>query len=108
MAQQLVTEAEETAQLLKRCRRNPRKWPSAMPPSAVLLAAAEEAPEILGMLSRGFSEADAARAMAAIERSHAIATARELATEHAQGAVDALQVVWPIRRLISVITGDNQ
>lgn len=94
MAQQLVSEAEEMETLLKRCRRNKRKWPSTMSPSAPLLLAAEDTADILDMLSRGFdSEADVERTIGALERSKAIARTRELATDHAQGAVDALQAL---------------
>merc|ERR1712113_1318491 len=94
MAQQLVAEADEVHSLLAKCRRAPRNWPASMQPSAPLLLAAEAFPELSLIMQRRFSEpGDAAAAMSFLDRSEAVKRTQQLASQHAQEAEDALDLL---------------
>jgi len=96
LAQQLVTEAEEMTDLLKACRRNPRKkWPQGFTPTAPLLIASDTYPlELRPIIARSYSEpADAAQTIELIDRSRAIFKTLQMAGEHAQAAAEALEVL---------------
>uniref|UniRef100_A0A7S0IXC1 Uncharacterized protein n=1 Tax=Calcidiscus leptoporus TaxID=127549 RepID=A0A7S0IXC1_9EUKA len=94
MAQQLIGEADEMSELLKKSRRAPRKWPSTLPPTVPLLRAVQSCPELGPIISRGFAETeDAAAAIALIDSSDAVNYTLDLATQHAQDAADALFVL---------------
>lgn len=91
MAQQLVAEADEVNALLAKCRRAPRNWPVSMQPSAPLLLAAEDFPELSLIMQRRYSESgDAAAAMSFLDKSEAIKRTQQLASQHAQEAEEAL------------------
>lgn len=94
MAQQLIFEADEMSDLLKKCRRAPRKWPLTLPVTVPLLRAAEIYPQLKPIIRRGFAdERDAAAAIALIDQSDAVDHALKLATNHANDAADALELL---------------
>jgi len=93
MAQQLVTEAEQTETLIKACKRN-HKWPESVAPNAPLLYAADRNDELRPIIERGYARpADVSKTVQLLERSKAVAHTLRMAAEHAQDAADALDAL---------------